>query len=228
MTSAAVAVRSVAKTYPPPEAVTALHAVDLEIPAGEAVAITGPSGSGKSTLLNVIGTLERPSRGSVYIEGVDTSAMTDRELSGLRACRIGFVFQQFFLLEHLTVLENVASALVYRRMPSTARRQAASHALNRVGLSHRVRHRPANLSGGERQRTAIARAIAGHPHILLADEPTGNLDTSTGRQIITLLAELADDDTTVIVITHDLAVAAVMNRQVRLRDGVIVADGRSS
>jgi putative ABC transport system ATP-binding protein len=228
MTSSTVAVRSVAKTYPPPEMVTALHGIDLEIEAGEAVAITGPSGSGKSTLLNIIGTLERPSRGEVYIEGVDTSAMTDRELSGLRACRIGFVFQQFFLLEHLTVLENVASALVYRRIPSALRRQAASHALKRVGLSHRIRHRPGNLSGGERQRVAIARAIAGRPHVLLADEPTGNLDTTTGREIISLLAELADDNTTVIVITHDLAVAAAMDRQVRLCDGVIVDDSRSS
>jgi putative ABC transport system ATP-binding protein len=228
MSSVAVSVRRVGKTYPPPEAVTALHGIDLEIHAGETVAITGPSGSGKSTLLNVIGTLERPSRGVVRIEGVDASVMTDRELSGLRACRIGFVFQQFFLLEHLTVLENVASALVYRRMPSALRRQAASQALSRVGLSHRTRHRPANLSGGERQRAAIARAIAGQPHLLLADEPTGNLDTSTGRQIITLLAELADDDTTVIVITHDPVVAATMDRQVRLRDGVIVDDVRSS
>jgi putative ABC transport system ATP-binding protein len=220
----ALELRDVAKSYPPPTAVTALDGIDLQVELGETVAITGPSGSGKSTLLNLLGTLERPTRGSVHIAGVDTSTMGDRDLAGLRAWRVGFVFQQFFLLEHLSVLDNVATGLLYRGLSARQRRAAAGTALDTVGLGHRLTHRPSQLSGGERQRTAIARAVAGHPAIVLADEPTGNLDTATGADIITLIAGLADPVTTVLVITHDLAVAAAMSRQVQLRDGRIVHD----
>jgi putative ABC transport system ATP-binding protein len=220
----ALELRDVSKSYPPPTAVTALDGIDLQVELGETVAITGPSGSGKSTLLNLLGTLERPSRGSVHIAGIDTSTMGDRDLAGLRAWQVGFVFQQFFLLEHLSVLDNVATGLLYRGLTARQRRSAAVDALDKVGLGHRLTHRPSQLSGGERQRTAIARAVAGHPAIVLADEPTGNLDTATGADIITLIAGLADPDTTVLVITHDPAVAAAMSRQVQLRDGHIVHD----
>ncbi len=220
----ALELRGVAKSYPPPTAVTALSGINLQVEQGETVAITGPSGSGKSTLLNLLGTLERPSRGSVHIAGIDTSTMSDRQLAGLRAWQVGFVFQQFFLLEHLSVLDNVATGLLYRGLPARQRRAAAAAALDKVGLSHRLTHRPSQLSGGERQRAAIARAIAGHPALVLADEPTGNLDTATGADIITLIAGLADAVTTVLVITHDAAVAAAMSRQIHLRDGHIVHD----
>ena len=224
---AVLELRSVGKTYPPPTAVTALAKVDLTVGLGETVSITGPSGSGKSTLLNVLGTLERPSTGTVRIGGTDTSTIPDRQLSGLRAWRIGFVFQEFHLLEHLTVLDNVATGLIYRGLSVRSRRDAAASALRRVGLGSRVTHRPSRLSGGERQRAAIARAIAGEPQIILADEPTGNLDSATGAEIIRLIAGLAGPRTTVIVITHDIAVAAVMRRDVRLHDGRIVRDTRT-
>jgi len=225
--TAVLELRSVGKTYPPPTAVTALAKVDLTVGLGETVSITGPSGSGKSTLLNVLGTLERPSTGTVRIGGTDTSTIPDRQLSGLRAWRIGFVFQEFHLLEHLTVLDNVATGLIYRGLSLRSRRDAAASALRRVGLGSRVTHRPSRLSGGERQRAAIARAIAGEPQIILADEPTGNLDSATGAEIIRLIAGLAGPRTTVIVITHDIAVAAVMRRDVRLHDGRIVRDTRT-
>jgi len=224
---AVLELRSVGKTYPPPTAVTALANVDLTVGLGETVSITGPSGSGKSTLLNVLGTLERPSTGTVRIGGTDTSTIPDRQLSGLRAWRIGFVFQEFHLLEHLTVLDNVATGLIYRGLSLRSRRDAAASALRRVGLGSRVTHRPSRLSGGERQRAAIARAIAGEPQIILADEPTGNLDSATGAEIIRLIAGLAGPRTTVIVITHDIAVAAAMRRDVRLHDGRIVRDTRT-
>jgi putative ABC transport system ATP-binding protein len=224
---AVLELRSVGKTYPPPTAVTALANVDLTVGLGETVSITGPSGSGKSTLLNVLGTLERPSTGTVRIGGTDTSTIPDRQLSGLRAWRIGFVFQEFHLLEHLTVLDNVATGLIYRGLSVRSRRDAAASALRRVGLGSRVTHRPSRLSGGERQRAAIARAIAGEPQIILADEPTGNLDSATGAEIIRLIAGLAGPRTTVIVITHDIAVAAAMRRDVRLHDGRIVRDTRT-
>jgi putative ABC transport system ATP-binding protein len=225
--TAVLELRSVGKTYPPPTTVTALANVDLTVGLGETVSITGPSGSGKSTLLNVLGTLERPSTGTVRIGGTDTSTIPDRQLSGLRAWRIGFVFQEFHLLEHLTVLDNVATGLIYRGLSVRSRRDAAASALRRVGLGSRVTHRPSRLSGGERQRVAIARAIAGEPQIILADEPTGNLDSATGAGIIRLIAGFAGPRTTVIVITHDIAVAAAMRRDVRLHDGRIVRDTRT-
>ena len=226
--STVLELRGVAKSYPPPTAVTALRDVDLRVRVGQTVAITGPSGSGKSTLLNLLGTLERPTSGVIRVAGADTSAMTDRQLSGIRATRIGFVFQQFHLLEHLSVLDNVATGLLYRGLDARRRRAAAAIAIEQVGLGARGRHRPAQLSGGERQRTAIARAVAGRPAVVLADEPTGNLDTTTGGEIITLLAGLASPDTTVVVITHDPSIAARMHRQVALRDGRIVYDSAPS
>jgi putative ABC transport system ATP-binding protein len=222
----ALELQQVSKTYPPPTTVTALSDVDLVVRRGETVAITGASGAGKSTLLSILGTLERPSAGTVRIAGTDTSTMSDPQLSGVRAWHIGFVFQQFFLLDHLSVLENVATGLMYRGLPAGERRRRAAEALDRVGLGDRMRHRPTQLSGGERQRVAIARAVVGRPAVLLADEPTGNLDTANGREIVRLLATLrdTDEDTTVVLITHNGAVAEAMERQIRLQDGRIVDD----
>ncbi|MFI5911754.1 ABC transporter ATP-binding protein [Dactylosporangium sp. NPDC051541] len=220
--TAALELRGVGKTYPAPAAVTALSDVDLSVEPGESVAIIGASGAGKSTLLSILGTLERPTAGTVSIAGTDTSRMSDPQLSAVRAWHIGFVFQQFFLLDHLTVLDNVASGLMYRGMPAATRRERATEALDRVGLGARLRHRPAQLSGGERQRVAIARAVVGRPAVVLADEPTGNLDTANGRQIVELLAAL--HDTTVVLITHNASVAAAMRRRIRLEDGRIAED----
>ncbi|MEV6926489.1 ABC transporter ATP-binding protein [Dactylosporangium sp. NPDC051485] len=220
--TAALELHGVAKTYRPPTAVTALSDVDLTVHRGETVAITGASGAGKSTLLSILGTLERPTAGTVRIAGTDTSTMSDPQLSAVRAWHIGFVFQQFFLLDHLTVLDNVATGLMYRGMPAATRREHAARALERVGLADRLRHRPAQLSGGERQRAAIARAVAGRPAVLLADEPTGNLDTANGHQIVRLLATL--EDTSLVLVTHNAEVAAAMQRQIQLRDGRIVHD----
>jgi putative ABC transport system ATP-binding protein len=214
----------VVKEYPGDPPVAALAGVSLRIEAGELVAIVGPSGSGKSTLLHVMGTLERPTAGAVRVSGEDTSTLSDKQLSGLRARRLGFVFQQFFLLDGLSVLDNVADGLLYRGGKLAERRQLAETAIDRVGLAHRRRHRPNQLSGGEQQRCAIARALAGRPALVMADEPTGNLDTATGASILELLRELHGEGTTILVITHDHDVAAAMDRRVEIRDGRIVHD----
>jgi putative ABC transport system ATP-binding protein len=224
--TAVLRVADLAKAYPGAPPVTALIGITLEVHQAERVAILGPSGSGKSTLLHVAGTLERPDRGRVSIGGQDVERLSDAGLSAVRARRIGFVFQQFHLLDHLDAVQNVALGLLYRGGQARARRAAAVAALDRVGLGGRLGHRPAQLSGGERQRVAIARAVAGRPGLVLADEPTGNLDSASGRQIIELLAGLADDGTAVVVVTHDAAVAAAMDRRVVMRDGRIVADER--
>jgi putative ABC transport system ATP-binding protein len=216
----------VVKTYPGDPPVGALAGVSLRIEQGELVAIVGPSGSGKSTLLHVMGTLERPTAGEVRVAGQDTSTMTDAQLSGLRARRLGFVFQQFFLLDGLSVLDNVADGLLYRGGRMADRRPLAEAAIERVGLAHRVGHRPNQLSGGEQQRTAIARALAGRPAMVMADEPTGNLDSATGAALLDLLQELHREGTTIVVITHDLDVAAAMPRRIEIRDGRITSDAQ--
>jgi putative ABC transport system ATP-binding protein len=214
----------VTKQYPGDPPVLALAGADLRINEGELVAIVGSSGSGKSTLLHVMGTLERPSSGVVRTAGEDTSTMSDTQLSGLRARRLGFVFQQFFLLDGLSVLDNVANGLLYRGGRQSERRRLAQAAIERVGLGHRLSHRPNQLSGGEQQRTAIARALAGRPALVMADEPTGNLDSATGASILELLRELHEEGTTIVVITHDHEVAAAMERRIEIKDGRIIGD----
>ncbi|OIH95784.1 MULTISPECIES: ABC transporter ATP-binding protein [unclassified Curtobacterium] len=211
----------VVKTYGD---VGALRGVSLEVTAGELVAVVGPSGSGKSTMLNIVGTLDRPTSGTVTIAGNDVATMSDDALSRLRAEHIGFVFQHFHLQAGATAAENVADGLLYAGVPRRDRHRRAVEALGRVGLGHRVDHRPHQLSGGEKQRVAIARAVVGEPTILLADEPTGALDTASGTAVLGLLRELNDGGTTVLVITHDLELAASLPRRVRMRDGLVSQD----
>jgi putative ABC transport system ATP-binding protein len=218
----------VSKTHAGSPPVAALHSVTLTVHPGEFAAITGPSGSGKSTLLAIAGTLERPSAGTVRLAGQPTDSLPDHELCAIRAAVIGFVFQQFHLVPWLTAMDNVATALLYRGMRASHRRRAAADALADVGLASRASHRPAELSGGECQRVAVARAMVGEPAAILADEPTGSLDTAAGQAVLGMLANLNSRGTTVIVVTHDPDVAALAHRIIRLRDGQIVADGSAS
>jgi putative ABC transport system ATP-binding protein len=213
----------VTKVYGEQPPVLALREVSFSVERGELVAIVGPSGSGKSTLLHVMGTLERPSSGAVRINGVDVARLGDRELSMLRARQIGFVFQQFFLAEHATVQENVADGLLYAGVRAAERYRRADAALERVGLSDKAKFKPTKLSGGERQRVAIARALVGRPAIVLADEPTGNLDSATGASIMELIRELNAAGATIIMITHDADLADQMSRRIRLLDGRVVS-----
>jgi putative ABC transport system ATP-binding protein len=220
--AALLTLHHVVKEYP--GGVTALAGVGMAIRSRELVAIVGPSGSGKTTLLQIMGTLDRPSRGEVIIDGFAVGAASDDQLSALRARRIGFVFQQFYLLDGMSAVDNVAGGLLYSGHPLAERRRRAREALERVGLGHRLDHRPTQLSGGEKQRTAIARALVGRPSIVFADEPTGALDTRTGASIIELLRELNEAGTTIVVITHDNQLAERFPRRVAMRDGEIVHD----
>ena len=220
----ALALRNVVKEYAGTPPVRALDGVDLEIADGELVSIVGPSGSGKSTLLHVVGTLDRATAGSVHVAGYDVNELNDKALSALRSQHIGFVFQQFFLLAGETALDNVADGMLYTGMPLSERRELAAVALDKVGLEHRSSHMATKLSGGERQRVAIARALIGEPRIVLADEPTGNLDSKTGAAIVGLLEELNGEGTTIVVITHDREMADQFPRQVSILDGRIESD----
>ncbi len=220
----ALELSDVSKIHPGTPPVAALRSVSLAVAAGELTAVIGPSGSGKSTLLALAGTLERPTTGTVRIAGQSVAGLSDSALSGIRAASIGFVFQHFVLLPGLSAVDNVASGLLYRGWPVAERRAAAAAALERVGLGHRAGHRPAELSGGERQRVAIARALVGEPAIILADEPTGSLDTAAGAGIVSILSALNDRGVTILVVTHNPDIARVAHRTIRLQDGLIERD----
>ncbi|NND01511.1 MAG: ABC transporter ATP-binding protein [Acidimicrobiia bacterium] len=219
-----LSIRDVTKVYPTEPPVHALGGVSLDVARGELLAVVGPSGSGKSTLLHVMGTLDRPTTGDVVIAGHSVNKLTDRQLSSLRARQIGFVFQQFHLLNGYTALDNVADGLLYTGMGLYDRREKAAHALDRVGLRERLSHTATKLSGGEKQRVAIARALVGRPAIVLADEPTGNLDTKTSDSIVELIEELHAEGATIVVITHNREIAARFPRTVSLRDGLVESD----
>jgi putative ABC transport system ATP-binding protein len=218
----ALELRAVSKEYP--GEVHALRHVNVRVDDGERVAVVGPSGSGKTTMLTIMGTLERASSGQVEVAGSDVGEASDAELAGLRAHQIGFVFQGFHLQDTLSAVENVATGMLYTGQPLRVRRAAARQALERVGLSHRLEHRPPQLSGGEKQRVAIARAVAKEPKIILADEPTGNLDSRSGEEVLALLHELAGEGATLVLITHEERIAATFPRRLTMRDGEIVAD----
>lgn len=221
--TAVLELRDVHRQYPGPPPVDALVGVDLVVNQGEMVAVVGPSGSGKSTLLNIMGTLDRTTSGAVFIEDVDTSTLSDRRLSSLRSARLGFVFQSFHLLETLSATDNVAMGLLYRGMAARKRRKMAQEALRRVGLGDKLTAPPRRLSGGQRQRVAIARAIVAEPALVLADEPTGNLDTTSGNGILELLEELNDGGATIVVVTHDIGLAERLPRRVEVRDGLVTS-----
>lgn len=227
MSSAIVELRGVTRSYGSPPTV-ALGGVDLRIDEGEMLAIVGPSGSGKSTMLNIIGSLDQATGGSTTIADQDIAAMNDAELSALRAYTIGFIFQQFHLSDGVSAIDNVATGLLYTGVAPRERRKRAVVALERVGLGDRLRHQPGQMSGGERQRVAIARAVIGEPRLLLADEPTGSLDTRSGAGVMEILGELNEAGTTVVVVTHDQALAEALPRRVRMSDGQIVADERGA